>query len=446
MSILLTLTGGGSDSSFFLDLLTKSAILSAGGKNMAQKKMQKKQLSLFDLISKSTSARDQVKEMLSFRAADVEGKRLSHWRGIVALPPGSLAEVVVSEFQRKTNIPLELPFFTLLHWVAAYLLKHDVSLRLPGSEGVVKPDLWTVLLASSGAGKSWTQKRIYKSLEMGELAFPGGIASAAKFVQELAEHNKSIWIKDEFGQFLKALSNQTHLEEIKAYLLSLHDNETIERKTQKYSVTVEDAALVILGFTVWETFPEQVSAEDVLDGFAQRFSYIVAERDEKRAMIDYPIWNLNSESWKERWDTLVKKIAHPEYVISQGAMDGYKIAFSMLYNEQIPESFYRRLLWRAHKYALVYHILRGQGHQKELAAEDYGWAGRVLYLHVHDAMRLLDSHGLSDFEKVLRKTEALRDRFKEEGRVLKARDVVAGVRGVRSAQEAKAVLSIIDEK
>lgn len=413
---------------------------------MAQKKMQKKQLSLFDLISKSTSARDQVKEMLSFRAADVEGKRLSHWRGIVALPPGSLAEVVVSEFQRKTNIPLELPFFTLLHWVAAYLLKHDVSLRLPGSEGVVKPDLWTVLLASSGAGKSWTQKRIYKSLEMGELAFPGGIASAAKFVQELAEHNKSIWIKDEFGQFLKALSNQTHLEEIKAYLLSLHDNETIERKTQKYSVTVEDAALVILGFTVWETFPEQVSAEDVLDGFAQRFSYIVAERDEKRAMIDYPIWNLNSESWKERWDTLVKKIAHPEYVISQGAMDGYKIAFSMLYNEQIPESFYRRLLWRAHKYALVYHILRGQGHQKELAAEDYGWAGRVLYLHVHDAMRLLDSHGLSDFEKVLRKTEALRDRFKEEGRVLKARDVVAGVRGVRSAQEAKAVLSIIDEK
>jgi hypothetical protein len=61
-------------------------------------------------------------------------------------------------------------------------------------------------------------------------------------------------------------------------------------------------------------------------------------------------------------------------------------------------------------------------------------------------MRLLDSHGLSDFEKVLRKTEALRERFKREGRVLKARDVVAGVRGIRSAQEAKAVLSIIDEK
>jgi hypothetical protein len=413
---------------------------------MAQKKMQKKQLSLFDLISKSTSARAQVKEMLSFKTTDAEGKRMSHWRGIVALPPGSLAEVVVSEFQRKTNIPLELPFFTLLHWVAAYLLKHDVSLRLPGSEGVVKPDLWTVLLASSGAGKSWTQKRIYKALEMDELAFPGGIASAAKFVQELAEHNKSIWIKDEFGQFLKALSNQTHLEEIKAYLLSLHDNETIERKTQKYSVAVKDAALVILGFTVWETFPEQVSAEDVLDGFAQRFSYIVAERDEKRAMIDYPIWKLDSEPWKESWDALVRRIAHPEYVISQSAMDGYKIAFSMLYNEQIPESFYRRLLWRAHKYALVYHILRGDGYQKELTAEDYGWAGRVLYLHVHDAMRLLDSHGLSDFEKVLRKTEALRERFKREGRVLKARDVVAGVRGIRSAQEAKAVLSIIDEK
>jgi hypothetical protein len=146
---------------------------------------------------KSEKAREEVKAMLDIRRGLKEGEGEKHWLGVFALPPASLAECVVREFQKKTDIPLELPFFTVLHWVAAYLLRHDISLRLPS--GTIKTDLWTVLLASSGAGKTWTQKTVSKSLGLTDLEFRGtGIASSAKFIQELKTGNKGIWIRYEF--------------------------------------------------------------------------------------------------------------------------------------------------------------------------------------------------------------------------------------------------------
>ena len=410
-------------------------------KQPAKRKADTRQMGLFDLVLKSESARDEVRAMLDFKKLS-EGKE--NWRGLVAMPPGSLVESVVREFRDKTDIPLELPFFTVLHWVSAYLLRNNIGLNV-GEGQIVKPDIWTVLLASSGAGKTWTQKAISKALGLVDLEFKGGgCASAAAFLDLLEKNNKGIWVRDEFGQFLKALSNQSHMEEIKDYLLRIHDNEDIERTTKKYSCRVEEAALTILGFTVWETFPRQVSAEDMIDGFAQRFSYIVAEKDPARPMIDFPIYHIKSELWKAKWDSLIEKIAHTEYVASEEAMDGYKQAFAMMYSAAVPESFYRRLLWRAHKYALVYHIMTGKGGQKEITPTDYGWAGRVLTLHVHDAMKLLEAHGLSDLEKLLRKAEEQRARFLSEGRKFGARECIQQVYGIKNANEARAILSLIE--
>lgn len=403
----------------------------------------KRQMGLFDAIMKSEAARAEVKAMLDFKR--LSSGRGEDWRGVVAMPPASLVETVVKEFRDKTDIPLELPFFTVLHWVAAYLLRNEIGVNV-GSGQVVKPDLWTVLLASSGTGKTLTQKAVSKALGLGELEFKGnGCASSAAFLEKLEKNNKGIWVRDEFGQFLKALGSQSHMEEIKDYLLRIHDNETIERETKKYTCTVEDSALTILGLTVWETFPRHVSAEDMVDGFAQRFSYIVAEKDPKRPMINYPIYQIDSASWRQKWDTLVGKIEFDEYRASEDAIEGYKTAFAMMYSASVPESFYRRLLWRAHKYALVYHIMTGQGDRQEITAMDYGWAGRVLSLHVHDAMRLLEAHGLSDLEKLLRSAESVIEKVRgDEGRQATARDLCRGVFGIKSAAEARAILSLIE--
>lgn len=410
-------------------------------KKPSKKASDKRQMGLFDAIMKSEAARAEVKMMLDFRrlAANKET-----WRGLIAMPPGSLVETVVTEFRDKTDIPLELPFFTVLHWVSAYLLRNDIGIDV-GHGQIVKPDLWTVLLASSGAGKTLTQKAVSKALGLDDLEFKGnGCASAAAFVEKLEKNNKSIWIRDEFGQFLKALGSQSHMEEIKDYLLRIHDNETIERETKKYTCTVPDSALTILGLTVWETFPRHVSAEDMVDGFAQRFSYIVAEKDAKRPMISYPIYQINSGGWRYKWDALIGKIEFDNYVAGEEAIEGYKTAFAMMHSATVPESFYRRLLWRAHKYALVYHILTGQGDRQEITAMDYGWAGRVLSLHVQDAMRLLEAHGLSDLEKLLLKAEEARRRLLAEGRKFGARECIQQVYGIKTAAEARAILSLIE--
>lgn len=411
-------------------------------KPTTRKRADNRQMGLFDAIMKSERARDEVKAMLDFkRIADSK----ETWRGLIAMPPGTLVEDVVREFRDKTDIPLELPFFTVLHWISAYLLRNEIGVDV-GEGQIVKPDVWTVLLASSGAGKSWTQKTVSKSLGLDELEFKAaGAASAAVFIEKLEKGNKGIFVRDEFGQFLKALANQSHMEEIKDYLLRIHDNETIERETKKYTARVEDAALTILGFTVWETFPRQVSAEDMVDGFAQRFSYIIAEKDPARPMINYPIYHVKTDRWRDKWDSLIGKIAHTEYVASEEAMDGYRTAFSLMWSAGIPDSFYRRLLWRAHKYALIYHVMTGQGDRRELTAADYGWAGRVLTLHVQDAMKLLEAHGLSELERLCVSAESVKQKIeRDEGRAVTPRDIVRGVYGVKTANEARSILSLIE--
>ncbi|MCP3966932.1 MAG: hypothetical protein GY718_11350, partial [Lentisphaerae bacterium] len=338
--------------------------------------------------------------------------------------------------------PLEIPFFSLIHVIAAYLLNKEITIDIEGF-GEVKADIWSVLLASSGDGKSFTKKQIKKILDVDQLEFPNGAASAARWIQDLQQNNKRIWIRDEFGQFLKSIQNQPHMEEIKDYLLRIYDNDSIERSTSKYSIQITDPALVILGYAVLEKFPNEVSADDMIDGFAQRFSYIIAERDSNKCITDFPLWNLENSTWKSKWEEMVSSIKFNKYTANSQAITAYKTAFTLLYKKEVPNSFFRRIIWRAHKYALIYHVITGKGEVQEIDAQDYGWAGRVLYMHVQDSLKLLESHGLSDLEKMIQKAEKIKIKFETQGKTIKPRDLISSIRAIRNTNEAKAILSII---
>jgi len=130
------------------------------------------------------------------------------WRGLVATPPGSFLENVIKCFYDKTDIPLEIPFFTALHYLSAYLLKSGVYIDFDGQK--IKPDLWSVILAQSGAGKTFASKAIGRFIDQ-KADFPD-VASSAKFVEELSKHNNGFWLRDEFAQFLKSVENQLSLK------------------------------------------------------------------------------------------------------------------------------------------------------------------------------------------------------------------------------------------
>jgi len=42
------------------------------------------------------------------------------WRGMMAVPPSSVLQSVLAIFHQQTDIPLELPFFTMLHFISGY--------------------------------------------------------------------------------------------------------------------------------------------------------------------------------------------------------------------------------------------------------------------------------------------------------------------------------------
>ncbi len=390
---------------------------------------------LLKSVTKSPDARDTVKAMLA-------AHRTPHvWRGIVATPPGTLLETVIRAFQLRTDFPLEIPFFATLHFVAAWLLRRGVVVEFAGRD--LRPDLWTVILAPSGAGKTWVTNFLEPILGI-EADFPEP-ASAAKFVADLAVHNHGLWIRDEFAQLLRGIEQQPHLAELRDYLLRVYDGRQVSRRTKADEIVVDDPALVILGLTVLEAFGQHVTPESMVDGFAQRFGFVIARRDLNRDPRDFPIYDLRGEDERIRkaWKRVSASTAN-RFVVSADGEAAFRDAFSALMPsaDEVPLSFYRRILFRAVRYALLYHILLGRP-GADVDAEDMGWAARVCWLHLQDAAELIADHGLPDLERVLRAAEGVRSRISANGEQLTVRRLIQGVHGIRSAAEARAVLSLL---
>jgi len=394
---------------------------------------------LLNASRKSKEARDNIRAMLRVRKS-----RHTAWRGMQVVPPNSFLEAVTDAFRRNTDIPLELPLVAVLTIISGRLLKAGCRIELRGQ--IIKPSLWTVALAPSGSGKTFATQEVLKIAGVSH-RFPEP-ASAAKFVHDLAEHNNGLWIRDEFGQFLRSLEQQPHLAELRDYLLRLYDGQPISRRTKADSVCIPEPALTVLGATVLESFKNCLSAESLVDGFAQRFNFLIADADPSRTAVQFPLYDLSScqDRMHKAWVEIANTPLHPIYRTSDGAVGAFKSAFKELLPAEgaLPLSFFRRLMFSAFRYAAVFHILlEDQG--EELTATDMAWAVRMVDLHLEDARRLLDDYGLGDLERVLRRVEQVKKQIESEGRQCKPRDLIRRISSIRTAEQARSFLALVSE-
>lgn len=392
-------------------------------------------LALLDRIKEKQEAKENLMGFLQARNNPDE------WRGVIATPPGGLLQAVVNAFDKETDIPLEIPFISAISMVAGKMLENGNYLRFGGS--VVKPDLWTILLASSGAGKTFASSALQRDSGYSS-EFPEAASSAA-FVETLSKHNNSLWIRDEIGQFIKNIETIPHLQEMKDYLLRTADGKRIERTTKKEQIVIENPALVLLGLTVLETFDKVVTPEMLLDGFAQRFNLIIAERDKRKDPRNYAIYHMDrhSDRIKREFDAVFTLIQPcTEFTLGCDAEDAFSQGFSMLFKENLPLSFYRRVMYRGVKYALVYHLLLKKS-STIIDAEDIGWGARLCALHLKDAGKVLEDHGAPELERMVKRVDELRKRLVQEGSPFTAREVVRNVHGISSVSEAKAIMSLL---
>ena len=394
---------------------------------------------MIEAASRSREARETIRAMLLVRK-----NHTSAWRGQSAVPPGSFAEVVTEAFRQATDIPLELPLSAVITLISGRLLEAGCLIDLHGQ--TVKPSLWTVVLAPSGAGKTFATRRVLDIAGQKNL-FPDP-ASAAKFVQDLAAHNNATWIRDEFGQFLRSLDQQTHMAELRDYLLRLYDGQQISRRTKMDAISIDNPALTILGSTVLETFKDCVGPESLVDGFAQRFNFIIAPADPLRRAVDFPLYDLrdHQDAMRTAWASVEQVPLHPIYRVGEEAIGTFKSAFRAMMPEgdALPVSFFRRLMFSAVRYAAVYHILIGD-RGSELTARDMAWALRMVALHLEDARQLLDDYGLGELERIVRRVEEVKKEVEAEGLKCKPRDLCRRIAAIRTASEAKALLQLVEE-
>jgi len=409
------------------------------------KKDKSTQLSLFNLIVNQQNQNLEVQETVKFYISTQNLQTDSHNALLTAaIPPASILDVVANRFKQNTDIPLEIPFFIVMHFLSAYLVSNEITVDFSGKK--IECDIWSVILASSGAGKTFSLGIIEEQTDIKTSSLP---SSSAAYIPSLNKNNRTLIVKDEFAQLLKSLKTQPYMEEMKEYLLQTYDNKPLERVTKKSTDRITKPVVSLLGMTALESFAQNVSLEDMLDGFAQRFSYVIAKKDPNRKMIDFPLYHVNlvSAGIKEEFENVFKSIKHKEYVYSDDGLKEFYNAFSTLAinYEDIPESFFRRISFRVVKYAVIYHIILKK-ENNIIDKEDFTWASRIMVILLINSREMINQHDKNEFYELYQKCKIIyKEKIKERG-YCRPSDLVQYVGNIKSANEAKSILSMLESE
>lgn len=369
---------------------------------------------------------------------------LNTFKSLAVVPANTPLEKVVQVFERETNIPLQIPLMSFLSLISTYLVKNEATVNVKGA--IIRPDIWNIVLANSGAGKTYAHSKIAKSAKsiLGvEANFPA-VAGAGAFIEGLQEHNKSMWFCDEIAQFIggmEVLGSPTN--QCKEYLLKTYDGEKVERKTKKETITIENPQLTILGLNTIESFINKITDESFTDGFSQRFGFVLAQPDTNRAIEDYDWFyeDMIHNELNEAFQEIANVTIHKTYELSNEAFQQYRKGFRQLLRFEISESFYRRLMYRSFKYALIFHIIFGKDNNI-IDEEDQGWAMRVIRLHLNDLKQILNLYNFSKIEKIIQRVEVLKKKY---GSSLTVRKILQYEKNIKSVPEAKQILGLINE-
>lgn len=379
------------------------------------------------------------------------------WGGYQYVPPGSVLETIIREFEKKSHGPLEIPLFVTLEILATILLQKKAQLRIKGVDSPLEPMLWIFLLADSGSMKSMTFREILKwsGFNKEELLWSlNAIAGPAAFMKELAgceesengpavlSKNRHLAVIEEAGEFRKKMTGaQGPLAELVSYFLMLYDHEDLCRTTKRDSIGIKEPAINLIGFSVPEPFIEGITAEEMVSGFMQRHSIIFAEpADRKR----HPIIQLNLKRTAKEWKKLLASIVHQEYQTGSTAVKAFNKVYHRLmkdFGQKVPDSFSLRIMWTCHTYALLYHILLGHGAGKEICPQAYAYAERITRRALADMAKAFSLTLHSETYKKIMKAEALKER---QGGKLSARDIYRHIRNI-NIREAEHILKIINE-
>ena len=393
---------------------------------------------------------DRVEKDLALLGGTSETSRLarnllwySHhtqWGGYMYCPLGSVLEATVREFDQKTHAPLELPLFTTLAMLSAIALKRKIRIRISGVAKPLEVFVWIMLLAESGSLKSLTMSSIAEVIEeAGEKDLfreLSGVSGPAAFMQEFAgtgetpSMNRLLFTLEEAGQFRKKMRDGGPLEELKNIFIQIYDGKQVTRITKTSKLVVENPVISLFGISVAEIFLQEVLPEDMLSGEMQRQAIILCEPYDVNAR-RHAIMKINLGKTRRDWKRLIQSLVHAEYTVNPRMVRFFESINKRLvekFSKDIPDSFLLRIMWSFHRYALLYHLLLGKGHEQNISKDAYRYAERVIERILSDMARVFR---LTLSSETRRKMEQVEKWIEKHHRIPTPRDIYRNFRNIR---------------
>ncbi len=234
--------------------------------------------------------------------------------------------------------------------------------------------------------------------------FPCG-GTDAQWIVDLADNNGSYWFQDEVGKFIKKVLADKNYLRIKDWVLNAYSREQISNrlKSEANKLTIDDPHFTFFGLTVRETWKYDIDATSMLDGFCQRFNYVIAPERVDTDMFDHFInyYGKEAEAKKRKlqttWNALCDQPnALDQYRLKDDVLPYLQSWFRGLRGEwgsgALPGSFIRRTGFSVLSYLVVIHFLLGRSNSP-IDIETAEIATRYAEFHMESALIMIREYG-----------------------------------------------------
>lgn len=157
------------------------------------------------------------------------------------------------------------------------------AVQLPTSFGVMKPNLWFMILADTTLTRKSTAMDIAMDLvtEIDDDVLMATDGSIEGLLTSLSTRpgRPSVFLRDEFSGLLEMITKKDYYAGMPEFLTKLYDGKMQKRILRKESIDVRDPCLILFAGGIKNKITGLLTFEHVSSGFMPRFVFITAESD-----------------------------------------------------------------------------------------------------------------------------------------------------------------------
>ena len=157
------------------------------------------------------------------------------------------------------------------------------AVQLPTSFGIIKPNLWFMILADTTLTRKSTAMDLAMDMvtEIDEDAIMATDGSLEGMLTALSQRTgePSVFLRDEFSGLLESITRKDYYAGMPEMLTKLYDGKMQKRILRKESIDVRDPCFIIFAGGIKNKITSLLSFEHVSSGFMPRFVFITAESD-----------------------------------------------------------------------------------------------------------------------------------------------------------------------